>query len=348
MIRMAYDIDVAATGAGRHGDAADRRQSGHRQRPDLQPELVRRQMLAAARRRQLRTTNRDLETYASFYRVVVAVTWSDTVCASSHVRLHRDDAGQQCSVRPAVQLEPRRAAADGRQPGQPDQRQGRRRLAAARPRPVAPARSPGRHVGLPTGLTHESRSGLISGTPTALGTFSVTVSATDSFALIGTGAFTWTVVAPPVVNRGRRRPTRSASPPRYTAACTCTGTVTWAATGLPAGITINAATGTMSGTPTTANTTGTTVTVTATDAQGGSVIDDLHLDDQRRAVDHDARQPDEQCRHRHHRAAGGGTGGIGLVHLDRRPACRTGSASTRRARSPAHRPRRRPARTRSP
>ena len=46
--------------------------------------------------------------------------------------------------------------------------------------------------GLPTGLSISS-SGLISGTPTAAGTFSVTVTATDSTGASGSASFTWTI-----------------------------------------------------------------------------------------------------------------------------------------------------------
>ncbi len=51
-------------------------------------------------------------------------------------------------------------------------------------------------TGLPTGLAISSN-GVISGTPTATGTFTVTVTATDQFNHPGPAAFTWTIVAPP-------------------------------------------------------------------------------------------------------------------------------------------------------
>jgi hypothetical protein len=49
--------------------------------------------------------------------------------------------------------------------------------------------------GLPTGLSVSSASGLISGTPTAAGTYSTTVTATDSTGAAGSATFTWTVSA---------------------------------------------------------------------------------------------------------------------------------------------------------
>jgi cellulase/cellobiase CelA1 len=47
-------------------------------------------------------------------------------------------------------------------------------------------------TGLPTGLSISS-SGLVSGTPTASGTFNVTVTATDSTGAAGSVSFTWSI-----------------------------------------------------------------------------------------------------------------------------------------------------------
>jgi len=48
-------------------------------------------------------------------------------------------------------------------------------------------------TGLPTGLSISSSSGLISGTPSAAGTYSVTVTAKDTTGASGSASFTWTI-----------------------------------------------------------------------------------------------------------------------------------------------------------
>jgi Putative Ig domain len=50
-------------------------------------------------------------------------------------------------------------------------------------------------TGLPTGLSINSSTGLISGTPTATGSFNVTVTAKDSTGATGSASFTWTITS---------------------------------------------------------------------------------------------------------------------------------------------------------
>ncbi|MGW5050234.1 S8 family serine peptidase [Actinokineospora sp. NPDC004072] len=52
---------------------------------------------------------------------------------------------------------------------------------------------------LPPGLSVNTATGVISGTPTTLGTYNVTVSATDNSGPISSKQFTWTIVEPPPV-----------------------------------------------------------------------------------------------------------------------------------------------------
>ncbi|HJZ01970.1 MAG TPA: putative Ig domain-containing protein, partial [Streptosporangiaceae bacterium] len=130
-------------------------------------------------------------------------------------------------------------------------------------------------AGLPAGLSVNSGTGLISGTPTTAGTSSVTVTAKDTTGASGSATFTWTVNPPgantvTVTNPGTQTSTvGTAASLQIHASDSASGqTLTYTATGLPAGLSINSATGLISGTPTTAGTSN--VTVTATDTTGAS------------------------------------------------------------------------------
>ncbi|MGO9956511.1 MAG: putative Ig domain-containing protein [Solirubrobacteraceae bacterium] len=132
--------------------------------------------------------------------------------------------------------------------------------------------------GLPSGLTIASSSGLITGTPTAAGSATVTVSASDQFGYSGSTQFSWTINAaqsttPAIVysvsvtNPGAQ--TSIVGNPvslSMSAADSHPGaSLTYTATGLPAGLGF-AATGQISGTPEIAG--ASSVTVTATDQFG--------------------------------------------------------------------------------
>ncbi len=122
---------------------------------------------------------------------------------------------------------------------------------------------------LPAGLSIKSSTGVISGTPTAGGTYSVTITVTDNSGFSGSATFTWTVAntvsVAPIANQNG---TTGVAATPVTARATDSQrspapTITWSASGLPAGLAIGAATGTISGTPTTPGTS--SVIVTATD-----------------------------------------------------------------------------------
>jgi prepilin-type N-terminal cleavage/methylation domain-containing protein len=121
-------------------------------------------------------------------------------------------------------------------------------------------------TGLPPGLSYVP-SGLVSGTPSSTGTWSVTVKATDAFNLSGTAAFTWTVKPLPTVTNPAAQNGEATVPVTAVQVTASNGVApyTWSATNLPPGLSVDG-TGKITGTPTTAGTYN--VVVTATDAKG--------------------------------------------------------------------------------
>ncbi len=122
-------------------------------------------------------------------------------------------------------------------------------------------------TGLPAGLSINATSGIVTGAPTTAGSSTVTVTATDTANRTNSAAFTWAVaLATTVTNPDTQNSTIGGA---VAVTITATGGTTpyaWTATGLPAGLSINATSGIVTGTPTTAGSS--TVTVTATDAAG--------------------------------------------------------------------------------
>jgi hypothetical protein len=131
---------------------------------------------------------------------------------------------------------------------------------------------------LPLGLSLSSSTGAITGSPTMAGSYTTTVTVND-----GSGAssvnFDWTISASgtgtgntvTVTNPGNQSGTvGTAASVQIKATDSATGqTLTYSASGLPAGLSIGSSTGLISGTPTTAGTSSVTVTVTdGTGAKG--------------------------------------------------------------------------------
>jgi subtilase family serine protease len=128
-------------------------------------------------------------------------------------------------------------------------------------------------TGLPAGLSISSLTGKISGTPTGTGSGSITVTVTDATMSSASTMFNYSVVAPvvTVTSPGTHVWTQHSTVSPITVKGSDTGpgeTLSFSATGLPAGLSISSASGVISGTPTTTGVG--TVTITATDKTGAS------------------------------------------------------------------------------
>ena len=136
-------------------------------------------------------------------------------------------------------------------------------------------------AGLPSGLAIEARSGRISGTLSAAGTFNVTLSVSDGRGGTDMAGFSWTIAPPPPVNvpptltsTGRQRSTVGTAVSLQIVATDPDGDVlVYAVVNPPIGLSINADTGLINGTPTTAGSFD--VTLTVSDGRGGMDTESL-------------------------------------------------------------------------
>ena len=124
---------------------------------------------------------------------------------------------------------------------------------------------------LPAGLSLNAATGAITGTPTTAATSNFTITATDGLGATGARAYSITVNAAITVNPSTLPTAMLGSV--FTQTVTATGgtgsyVFSVSAGSLPAGLTLNAATGVISGTPTTAATS--SFTITATDGGGAT------------------------------------------------------------------------------
>ncbi len=131
--------------------------------------------------------------------------------------------------------------------------------------------------GLPAGLTINAGTGVISGTPTgASSTATITLNDVSGDAP-ATKQYTVTINAAPTITTTSPLPAGSQSNAYSTTLAGSGGTTayTWSATGVPAGLTLNASTGVLSGTPTATGTS--IIAVTLTDAAGAVATKNLSL-----------------------------------------------------------------------
>ena len=131
---------------------------------------------------------------------------------------------------------------------------------------------------LPPGLTLGSSTGVLSGTPTAGGSYSVTVAVTDTTGQSATAAVTLVIAAIPSLSVPS--PPSGQAGMAYSDPLTVTGGTgpfTWSVVSgsLPAGVTLGTASGTLSGTPTTTGLSSFTIQVT--DADGLSATQSLNI-----------------------------------------------------------------------
>lgn len=132
-------------------------------------------------------------------------------------------------------------------------------------------------TGLPAGLAIAAATGTVTGTPTTAGSATVTVTATDSTGRTGSTGFGWTVTTgqgggtPVLTNPGNQ--TVYVGKPVSLALKATGGTTpyTFKAVGLPAGLSIDPATGTVTGAPTTWGFRTSTLTVTDGSGRTSSV-----------------------------------------------------------------------------
>ena len=122
---------------------------------------------------------------------------------------------------------------------------------------------------LPTGLSLNTSTGVISGTPTATGSYSVTVTATNAGGTSSPATINFTITVPAPVVTGSTQSGTVGTAFTYTISATNSPT-SYAQTGgtLPGGLSLNTSTGVISGTPTTVGSY--SITVTATNAGGTS------------------------------------------------------------------------------
>ena len=132
---------------------------------------------------------------------------------------------------------------------------------------------------LPTGLSLNTSTGAVTGTPTTAGSYTFTITATDNSGCTNSKSYTVTTACPTLtMTPAAGALTQGTVGSVYSQAMSSTGsfgTLTWSVSSgtLPAGLSISSSTGAITGTPTTATsgTSGSSISITAVDQYGCSV-----------------------------------------------------------------------------
>ncbi len=124
---------------------------------------------------------------------------------------------------------------------------------------------------LPTGLSLNTSTGLISGTPSVIGTFNVTIGVVTTDGAVSAGL---ALTVAPVITSAATVTSTQGQALSYTITTngTPTGANPYSASPLPSGLSINTATGVISGTPPLAGSTNTTVSVVTTNGTISQVV----------------------------------------------------------------------------
>ena len=124
---------------------------------------------------------------------------------------------------------------------------------------------------LPAGLTFSTSTGKISGTPTATGSTSVTIGATNSGGT-GTATLVITVAQPPPVISSTLTATGTVGTAFSYQIAASNSPTSYSASGLPTGLSINTTTGVISGTPTAASTGNVTMSAINSGGTGSATL----------------------------------------------------------------------------